>query len=252
MPGRGASVAGASAQARYRRLRAQYRQERVLARLALAGVAGSMTAGVFDWVPGLSVALAVLLLHSLFLRAKPDAVTRWRRGAAAERRTGRQLSRLDPAYFHVLHDRVLPSGSRANLDHLVIGLTGVYAIVSRRWPPLTRLRVADERLWAGPRPIGRLPALARGAARTVEERLSADLGRRIEVSAVIAVHGTRIPRAGIVVGGVTVQRAKRAQRLIQRQPAVFTTAQVAAIAAAAERILPPMIDVSRKTGTLCD
>jgi len=245
-------VAGASAQARYRRLRAQYRQERVLARLALAGVAGSMTAGVFDWVPGLSVALAVLLLHSLFLRAKPDAVTRWRRGAAAERRTGRQLSRLDPAYFHVLHDRVLPSGSRANLDHLVIGLTGVYAIVSRRWPPLTRLRVADERLWAGPRPIGRLPALARGAARTVEERLSADLGRRIEVSAVIAVHGTRIPRAGIVVGGVTVQRAKRAQRLIQRQPAVFTTAQVAAIAAAAERILPPMIDVSRKTGTLCD
>jgi hypothetical protein len=194
----------------------------------------------------------VLLLHSLFLRAKPDAVTRWRRGAAAERRTGRQLSRLDPAYFHVLHDRVLPSGSRANLDHLVIGLTGVYAIVSRRWPPLTRLRVADERLWAGPRPIGRLPALARGAARTVEERLSADLGRRIEVSAVIAVHGTRMPRAGIVVGGVTVQRAKRAQRLIQRQPAVFTTAQVAAIAAAAERILPPMIDVSRKTGTLCD
>jgi hypothetical protein len=252
VPGRGASVAGASAQARYRRLRAQYRQERVLARLALAGVAGSMTAGVFDWVPGLSVALAVLLLHSLFLRAKPDAVTRWRRGAAAERRTGRQLSRLDPAYFHVLHDRVLPSGSRANLDHLVIGLTGVYAIVSRRWPPLTRLRVADERLWAGPRPIGRLPALARGAARTVEERLSADLGRRIEVSAVIAVHGTRMPRVGIVVGGVTVQRAKRAQRLIQRQPAVFTTAQVAAIAAAAERILPPMIDVSRKTGTLCD
>jgi hypothetical protein len=40
-----------------------------------------------------------------------------------------------------------------------------------------------------------------------------------------------------------VQRAKRAGRLIQRQPAVFTTAQVAAIAAAAERILPPMIDV---------
>jgi hypothetical protein len=243
VPGRGASVAGASAQARYRTLRAEYRQERVLARLALAGVAGSMTAGVFDWLPGMSVALAVFLLHSLFLRVKPNAVTRWRRGAAAERRTGRRLSRLDPAYFHVLHDRSLPSASRANLDHLVVGLTGVYAIVSRRWPPLTRLRVADERLWAGPRPMGRLPVMARGAARTVGERLSADLGQRIEVSAVIAVHGARLPHAGITLGGVTLQRAKRAQRLIQRQPAIFTTAQVAAIAAAAERILPPMIDV---------
>lgn len=243
MPGRGASVAGASAQARYRTLRAEYRQERVLARLALAGVAGSMTAGLFDWLPGISVALGILLLHSLFLRVKPDPVTRWRRGAAAERRTGRRLARLDPACFHVLHDRALPAASRANLDHLVIGLTGVYAIVSRRWPPLTRLRAAEERMWAGPRPMTRVLVMARDAARTVAEHLSDDLGHRVEVNAVIVVHGARMPRAGFVFDGVTVQRAKRAGRLIQRQPAVFTTAQVAAIAAAAERILPPMIDV---------
>jgi hypothetical protein len=42
---------------------------------------------------------------------------------------------------------------------------------------------------------------------------------------------------------VTLHPAKRVHRLVQRQPAVFTTAQVAAIAAAAERILPPMIDL---------
>jgi hypothetical protein len=243
VPGRGASVAGASAQARYRSLRAQYRQERVLARLVLAGVAGSMTAGLFDWLPGMSVALGILLLHSLFLRVKPDPVTRWRRGAAAERRTGRRLARLDPAYFHVLHDRALPAASRANLDHLVVGLTGVYAIVSRRWPPLTRLHAAEERMWAGPRPMTRVLVMARDAARTVAEHLSDDLGHRVEVNAVIVVHGARMPHAGFVFDGVTVQRAKRAGRLIQRQPAVFTTAQVAAIAAAAERILPPMIDV---------
>ena len=243
MPGRGASVAGASAYARYRRLRTEYRQERVLARLAVAGAAGSMTAGLFDWPQGISVALAMLFLHSFYLRIKPDPVTRWRRGAAAERRTGRQLARLDPAYFHVLHDRALPGSSRANLDHLVIGLTGVYAVVSRRWPPLTRLRAADGRLWAGPRPMGRLLVMARGAARTVAEQLSEDLGRQVEVRVIIAVHGTRMPRTGFVFDGVTLRRAKRTQRLIQRQPAVFTTAQVAAIAAAAERILPPMIDL---------
>lgn len=241
-------MAGASAHARYRRLRAQYRQERVLARLVLAGVAGSMTAGLFDWPRGLAVALGVLLLHSLYLRRKPNAVTRWRRGAAAERRTGRRLARLDPAYFHVLHDRALPTASRANLDHLVVGLTGVYAIVSRRRPPLPRLRAADERLWAGPRPLTRLLVTGRDTARTVAERLSEELGHRIEVQAIVAVHGARLPRAGFAFDGVTVQRAARARRLIERQPAVFTTAQVAAIAAAAERVLPPMIATRSATG----
>lgn len=243
MPGRGASVAGASAHARYRRLRARHRQERALARLVVAGVAGSMTAGLSDWPHGIAVALAALLLHSFYLRVRPDPVTHWRRGAAAERRTGRRLARLDPACFHVLHDRALPGGSRANLDHLVVGVTGVYAVVSRRWPPFTRLRAVDHRLWAGPRPMTRLLVLARGAARTVAGRLSADLGRPVEVSAIVAVHGARLTLAGLVFDGVTVQRAKRAHRLIQRQPSVLTTAEVAAIAAAAERILPPMIDV---------
>ena len=275
MPGRGASVAGASAHARYRRLRAEYRQERVLARLVLTGVAGSMTAGVFDWLTGLAAALGALLLHSFYLRVKPDPVTRWRRGAAAERRTGRRLSRLDPAYFHVLHDRALPMTERsegikkhapvvtpsdagrpmtahANLDHLVVGLTGVYAIVSRRWPVLTRLRAVDERLWVGPRPMTRLLVTGRDAARTVAECLSEDLGRPVEVHAVVAVHGPRLPHTGFVFDGVTVQRAGRVRRLVQRQPAVFTTAQVAAITAAAERILPPMIDVWGKTSTLRD
>jgi Nuclease-related domain len=243
VPGRGASVAGASAYARYRRLRAEYRQERILARLVVAGAAGCMTAGLCGWPQGVAVALAILLLRAVYLRVKPDAVTRWRRGAAAERRTGRQLARLDPAYFHVLHDRALPGPSRANLDHLVVGLTGVYAIVSRRWPRFTRLRVVDRRLYAGPRPMTRLLTAARGAARTVAEHLSEDLGQRVEVRPIVAVHGTRLPRRGIIFGGVTLRRARRAGRLIQRQPAVFTTAQVAAIAAAAERILPPMIDL---------
>jgi hypothetical protein len=236
-------MAGASAYARYRAMRAEHRQERIAARLLLAGVAGSMTAGLFDWLPGLAVALAVLVAHTLCLRVRPDPATRWRQGAAAERRTGRHLARLDPAYFHVLHDRALPEASRANLDHLVVGLTGVYAVVSRRWPPLTRLRTVDGRLWAGPRPVTRLLVLARGAARTVAERLSAELGDKVEVSAIIAVHGTRLPHAGITVERVMLRRSKRVPRLIERQPAVFTTAQVAAISAAAERILPPMIDV---------
>ncbi len=221
-------------------MRAEHRQERVAARLVLAGAAGSMAAGLFDWPSALAVATGVLLAHTLYLRVRPDPLTRWRRGAAAERRTGRRLSRLDPAYFHVLHDRAMPGASRTNLDHLVVGITGVYAIASRRWPPLTRMRAGD-RLFAGQRPMTRLLVMTRGAARTVADRLGDELGQATEVTPIIAVHGSRMPHAGILFGGVTLHRAKRVNRLIQRQPAVFTTAQVAAIAAAAERILPPMI-----------
>lgn len=233
-------MAGASAQARYRAMRAARRQERIIARLVLSAAAGSMAAGLLGWPAGLALAAGVLLAHILYVRVRPDPVTRWRRGAAAERRTGRHLSRLDPAYFHVSHDRALPGTRRANLDHLVIGHTGVYVIISRRWPPLTRLRAAD-RLRAGPRPLTGLIAMARHTARTVADHLGEEIGRDVDVTAVIAVHGTRMPRAGIVWDGVLLHRAHRVHRLIERQPVVFTTAQVTMIAAAAERILPPMI-----------
>ncbi|MCO6004254.1 NERD domain-containing protein [Actinoallomurus purpureus] len=242
MSGRGASMAGASARARYRALRAQQRQERAVARLVVSGVAGSMAAGLLGWLPGVAVGVGLLLAHLLYFRVRPCALTAWRRGAAAERRTGRRLSRLDPAYFHVLHDRALPGGLRVNLDHLVVGHTGVYAISSRRWPPLTRLR-ADGRLWAGPRRLTRLPVRARRAASVVADRIAAETGREVEVSPVIAVHGGRLPRGGILFDGVLLHRAERVNRLIERQPVLFTTAEVAAIAAAAERILPPMIDI---------
>ncbi|GAA4620561.1 hypothetical protein GCM10023196_005040 [Actinoallomurus vinaceus] len=236
-------MAGASAQARYRALRAEQRQERAVARLVISGVAGSMAAGLFGWLPGLAAGLALLLVQTLYFRVRPGTVTSWRRGAAAERRTGRRLSRLDPAYFHVLHDRALPGGLRGNLDHLVVGHTGVYAISSRRWPPLTRLRRADGRLWAGRRPLSRLPVRAHRAADVIAGRIAAETGQGVEVSPVIAVHGGRLPRGGILFDGVLLHRAERVNRLIERQPVLYTTVEVAAIAAAAERALPPMIDI---------
>ncbi len=245
MRGRRASVAGASAQARYRALRAEQRRERAVARLVLAGVTGSMAAGLFGWLPGLATGLAVLAAHAVHVRLRPGPVRNWRRGAAAERRTGRRLSRLDPAYFHVLHDRALPGGLRGNLDHLVVGHTGVYAIISRRWPRPTRLHV-DDRLRAGGRPLTGLVSRTRRMAGAVGAGLAERLGHPVEVSALIAVHGGRLPRGGLLFDGVALHRASRVDRLIRRQPVIFTTVEVTAIAAAAERVLPPMVSSNEK------
>lgn len=50
----------------------------------------------------------------------------WERGAEGERRVAAVLDRL-PADFVVFHDLQLP-GSKANVDHLVIGVGGIWAI----------------------------------------------------------------------------------------------------------------------------
>lgn len=246
MAGGGAS-AGASAWARYRALAGEYRQERIAVRLVLAGAAGVMAAGLggtAGWWAGPAVALSAFAAHTVYVRNRPGPVTSWRQGALAERRTGRRLTRLDPGAYYVLHDRALPDAPASNLDHLVIGLTGVYAIVSRRWPPHVRLWSDHRRVWAGGRPITSLSAAAVRAARTVAELLSAELDHDVPVAPVVAVHGARVPHGGLHHGGVAYQRAVRLPRVISDHPVVFTSAQVATMAAAAERALPPMLDAA--------
>jgi Nuclease-related domain len=64
------------------------------------------------------------------LRFRPSPDTRaWRRGAAGERHTARLLATLEGHGWAILHDLAIV-GSRANLDHLVIGPGGVFVIDS--------------------------------------------------------------------------------------------------------------------------
>ena len=118
---------GGSAQATWRRKRAAewvawartlpWRVAVILGAGAGGGVLGSLLA------PRLGLALgglaAVAAGWGLRFKPSPDAVA-WRRGAAGERHTARLLGQLERHGWAVLHDLAVP-GSRANLDHLVIG-----------------------------------------------------------------------------------------------------------------------------------
>lgn len=235
--------AGASAWARYRTLSAEYRMERVAVRLVLAAAGGTAVfgfTGTAGWWAGPTAAAGVFVVHTVYVRQRPGALNGWRQGAIAERRTGRRLAALDPASFRVLHDRSLPDTPAVNLDHLVIGLTGVYAIVSRRWPVRISLRADRKRIWAGDRPLVALPAAAARAARTVSAGLTAELDHEVRVTAMVAVHGARMPRDGLRQGRVVFQPVRRLTPYIKERPVVFTSAQVDTITAAAERLLPPM------------
>jgi hypothetical protein len=68
----------------------------------------------------------IFLFAYAWLRdSPPEYIERWRRGAEAERRTGRALDRLRKAGWIVVHD--LPWG-HGNLDHVLVGPPGVFVV----------------------------------------------------------------------------------------------------------------------------
>jgi hypothetical protein len=145
---------GGSAQATWRRLRAaewaawtRTLSWRVAATLAI-GTAGGLLGSLLAPRLGLAVgALAGMAAGwGLRFRPSPDAVA-WRRGAAGERRTARLLGPLERQGWVVLHDLAVP-GSRANIDHLVIGPGGVFVIDSKQYRGRLQLD-SSGRLWHG-------------------------------------------------------------------------------------------------------
>ena len=65
----------------------------------------------------------------LWVRIDPPAyVEQLERGGEGERWTSKELAKLDPNEWHVVHDRTLGYG---NLDHVVVGPRGVYLLDSK-------------------------------------------------------------------------------------------------------------------------
>jgi hypothetical protein len=135
-------------------------------------------------------------------RQDPD---RWARGAAGEQATAALLRRLAPSRWTVLHDLAVP-GSRANIDHLVIGPTGVWVVdtkafrgkVEARWG---RVRVAGVPLST---------ASVRWEAEVVADRLG------VPARPVVAVHGHGLARRARRCEGVSVVAAARLTRRLRR------------------------------------
>jgi hypothetical protein len=140
-----------------------------------------------------------------YLRTRPDP-DRWRRGAAGERATAALLDRLPRRTWAVLHDRQVP-GSRANLDHLVVGPSGVWVIDSKT----TRSRVRAT--WRTVRFGGRLldTGPVKWEAQVVADRLG------VPVRPLVVVHGRGLRRRGGRSGGVRVVPASRAVRWVRRR-----------------------------------
>lgn len=67
----------------------------------------------------------------LALSDDPQSTKAWDQGAVGEELMARRLAEL-PDTFRVLHDRRIP-GTRANIDHIAVGPTGVWVIDAKRY-----------------------------------------------------------------------------------------------------------------------
>lgn len=172
---------------------------------------------------------------------------RWERGAEAEERTAATLAWLPPVYT-TLHDLRMP-GSPGNVDHLVVGPTGVFLIDTKVHDG--PVRYGNGTLWRGRFPMRReLEALTTEAA-----RLGAVLDAPVVTAACFAEGD--LPRRRLVVDGVRILApgellpfiADRAatvlphevERLVQEASRLARRGQagVAAVLAGAGTPLPP-------------
>jgi hypothetical protein len=223
---------GGSAQARWRQQRAvewaawtrtlPWRVACILGVGAADGVFGSLLAPRLGLVLGGLAATAAG--WGLRFRPSPDAIA-WRRGAAGERRTARLLGQLERQGWVVLHDLAVP-GSRANLDHLVIGPGGVFVIDSKQYRGRLHLDPSG-RLWHGRYPLApTLRAVSFEADRAA--RVLPDPG--VVVVPIVAVHDARVPWGKVVVEGVPVVAARRLPSMLRTLPAVLAPERVTALA----------------------
>ena len=223
---------GGSAQARWRRMRATewaawirtlpWRVAAILVIGAGAGLLGSLFAsGLGLMIGGLAATAAGWRLR---FQPSTDAVA-WRRGAAGERRTARLLDPLERQGWAVLHDLAVP-GSRANLDHLVIGPGGVFVIDSKQYRGRLQLDPSGQ-LWHGRYPIA--PTL-RAVSFEADQAAQVLPDPGVVVLPVVAVHGAQVPWGKVVVRGVPVIAARRLPSMLRALPPLLGPERITAVA----------------------
>jgi hypothetical protein len=234
---------GRSADAYYRRRRAAewslYRRKLplrlfgVVAAGLLSGLAAHEVApALAGWIAALTT---IGLAWGLRFRMSEDAHN-WRRGARGERRTARQLDRLTDRGWVVFHDLAVP-GSRANVDHLAFGPSGIFLIDSKNWRG--RLVFApDGTLWHGSYPM--TAALA-----TIGFEVAAIAGAlgtpSSAVEPLIVIHGITIPWGEQFLGGVGVLPGRQLVPTLLALPPRLSDQQITELAERAINRLRPAL-----------
>ncbi|MEV0160146.1 nuclease-like protein [Nonomuraea fuscirosea] len=225
-----ASVRNLLQEPRFRRLR-----NRLLVAVAAGLVVGFL---VRDWRVGVTAGVIAAVLEAVYRARSNSSVPAWRRSSVAERRTEAQLRKLERSGYRTLHARAIP-GSEAQIDHLVVGPTGVYAVDSEKWDRRLPVRVQmGKKLFHGPFDMKPRLTEAKWEASQASELISESFGREIAVVPSLAIYGPPVPWKIMTIRGVDVYQGDRARKWITKRERALTSTEIDRIYDIAAQALP--------------
>ena len=169
-----------------------------------------------QWQLGLTLAVVVVIADTIIRSRRVFAGPAAVRQAAARRNTCRQLAKLERAGYRAVHDVPIP-GTEDQIDHLVIGPAGVFAIDSEAWDKRLPVRTRNARqLWHGPFSMKDRLEHARGESEWAAKRLSSVLGSPVTVRPAMAVYGPKIHWDVANIRDVDVFSGPRLRRYLRR------------------------------------
>ncbi|EYR65283.1 hypothetical protein N866_00475 [Actinotalea ferrariae CF5-4] len=177
---------------------------------------------------------------------EPQSTTAWASGARGEELLGTRLADLTQKGVRLLHDRRIP-GTRANIDHIAVGPTGVHAIDAKRYKgrrPTLRVegglfRPRVEKLLVGSRDCTRLVDGMHKQVGLVRSALDAVALTDVPVLGALCFIESDWPLIGgsFVIADVAVLWPKKlAERLVA--PGAMSEAEVEAVHRALAQAFP--------------
>lgn len=225
-----ASVRSLLQQPRFRRMR-----NRALLAIPVGVVVGIL---VGDWRVGVTAGVIAAILDTVYRARSNSTVPAWRRASIAERRTEAQLRKLERNGYRTLHARAIPD-SEAQIDHLVVGPTGVYAVDSEKWDKRLPVRVQmGKKLFHGPFDMKPRLTEAKWEASRASELISEAYGKEISVVPSLAIYGPPVPWKIMTIRGVDVYEGARARKWITKRERALTKAEIDRLHDIAAQVLP--------------
>ncbi|MGD0063221.1 MAG: nuclease-related domain-containing protein [Streptosporangiaceae bacterium] len=184
-------------------------------RAIIAIVVGVALSLLVSWRLGLTLAVLVAIADTIYQsRRLPGKRVKM---TGAQRQTRRQLTKLGRAGYRAIHGNLIPE-SQDQIDHLVVGPTGVFAIDSEAWDKHLVVRTKNARqLWHGPFSMKERLEHARWESQRASEMLSGAVGRPVTVRPAMAIYGPRIPWDVATIREVDVFSGPRLRKYLRRR-----------------------------------
>jgi hypothetical protein len=169
---------------------------------------------LFSWPVGLTLAVIAVIADTIYRSRRGSGQLRM---TGAQRRTRRQLTKLSRAGYRAMHAGLIP-GSEDQIDHLVVGPAGVFAIDSEAWDKRLPVRTKNgKQLWHGPFSKKDRLEHAQWEAQRAAEVLSGATGQPVTVRAVVAVYGPKIHWDVATIREVDVFSGPRLRKYLRRR-----------------------------------